>query len=140
MRALRQEIPGRRAEQRFLSSYQPGIFLFHGRRQARGPPQGLMKNSAPKTSRRANLALFLGVLAVMALLLGMLEAGLRFYWINREGQDAFERHWLKLQKATGVFRPQEGVINSLGFHGPEIPIHKAPHTFRVLVLGGSAVY
>lgn len=56
------------------------------------------------------------------------------------GEENFRLHWARLAGETGVYKPLPGIINQLGFHSREIPVDKQENTFRIMVLGGSAVY
>ncbi len=84
--------------------------------------------------------LFLGSLVLFLLILLGIEGFTRVYYIQKEGRDSFRLRWMRLAGVKGVFEPEKGVINSLGFHSPEIPVKKEKGALRVLVVGGSAVY
>jgi hypothetical protein len=80
------------------------------------------------------------VIAVFFLLFALAEFGLRQYTISKEGENNFLLQWRRLTHSVGPFTPDGKEINQLGFHSPEIPVQKAPGTYRILVTGGSAVY
>ncbi len=85
--------------------------------------------------------LILGSLFFLFLVLLAAEFSLRLYGRQvHGGQEGFRLHWARLAGETGVYKPLPGVINQLGFHSREIPVDKKANTFRILVLGGSAVY
>jgi len=88
-----------------------------------------------------NFKLLLGSILFLFLLFGAIECGARGLGVaSNKGEENFRLHWAKLAEETGVYNPEPGIINKMGFHSPEIPVRKAKNTLRVIVLGGSAVY
>jgi len=97
-------------------------------------------------------------LATVALLFGLLEAGLRFYFGHFASQEHVGR-WVRLVDMPPEalryrphpylcyclnpdFRSDDGLDrhNSLGFRGDEFPRAKPPGAFRIACLGGSTTY
>jgi lysophospholipase L1-like esterase len=93
-----------------------------------------------KPSLRSGILLSIGTLVFIVFLLFLAEKGVQFYQVKTKGKETFHYEWMQLAKVKGPFIPKEGIINKLGFHSREIPIQKGKNTYRILVLGGSAVY
>ncbi len=85
--------------------------------------------------------LSLGSLIFLLVLFLTAEFAVRSYGRHvRGGEENFRLHWVRLAGEVGIYKPLPGIINQLGFHSREIPADKSKKTFRILVLGGSAVY
>ena len=70
----------------------------------------------------------------------ILEFSIRLIFSVSLGKEQLEIKWCQWSELVGWHPPKDGVINSLGFHNPEIKPFREKGVFRILVLGSSSVY
>lgn len=98
------------------------------------------------SAKAKNIVMILVTLSMVALLLGLAEAGVRFrQWLLYGSLGHFEKSY-ETDPKTGLRVPIAGLktgnisINSLGFRGPEIEMPKPSGRIRIAFLGASTTY
>lgn len=79
-------------------------------------------------------------LLAFVLFFSIIEFSLRGVYFFKEGKEVFYTRWFQWGGLTGWHEPKGEAVNALGFHNPPVSAIKPKNTYRILVLGSSAVY